>query len=102
MNETLSDKILGLRRYLNRNGVMEYWEGDTPKNKGIYVDLGAVMGNLEEAIKELKEDFGEFFINGKLRKCYQESLSLTEMLIRIDKIFGDKLIEGGKECLMGG
>ena len=51
---TLSEKILSLRRYLWSENGMEYWLGDNDKNKGIYVDLGAVMGNFKEFIKKVE------------------------------------------------
>ncbi len=51
------ESILSLRRYLPKDGKMIYWQGNNKKNKGIYVDLAAVMGKFEEFIRLLKEEF---------------------------------------------
>ncbi len=53
----LKEKLLALRRYLpdpDKSGSMIYWQGDNKKNRGIYVDLGAVMGWHKEFIQRLK------------------------------------------------
>ena len=85
MEETLSDNLLNLRRYLPSQesvGTMDYWLGDNRKNKGIYVDLGAVMGNLKQAIKEL----GSWF---KIKKKFE--YTNREILTLIKESFGEGL-----------
>lgn len=81
---SLGDDILNLRRYLPQSGKMNYWQGDTPDNRGIYVDLGAVMGNLKQAIKRTEKRL-------KLIGYVKEENYYNE----VDKIFkeefGDKL-----------
>ncbi len=81
---SLSNELLALRRYLPSKedfGTMDYWQGDTESNKGIYVDLGAVMGNVEKAVKELKAGL----FGGK--KPLEDNMAID----LIDKIFGEKL-----------
>jgi hypothetical protein len=59
---TLSDEILKLRRYLpspDQGGTMIYFEGDYKSNRGIYVDLGAVLGKIEKHLQEFKEELKE-------------------------------------------
>ena len=59
-DKSLSEIILNLRRYLpdpNTGGSMVYWQGDNKRNRGIYVDLGAIMGNLRQSVQRLKERF---------------------------------------------
>jgi len=82
----LSDNILNLRRYLPDNGCMKYWIGDTPDNRGIYVDLGAVVGNLKQAIKRLEGDIDKW-MEGR-----DGDIEFLKFLIK--RRFGDKLTGG--------
>ena len=84
--QSLSDKILNLRRYLSDNGSMIYWQGDNDRNRGIYVDLGAVMGNLKQAIQRLKDKI-------KPTAAYFGD----EIIKEIEEIFGDKLTKGERK-----
>ncbi len=95
---TLSSNLLALRRYLPDNGQMNYWVGDNKKNKGIYVDLGAVMSWNKEAIKKLKAPIESEirYIEKNILKTDSRAGKSTHLLFsqiikNIDKIFGDKL-----------
>lgn len=57
--ECLKILILGQRRYLPSKesaGIMEYWIGDTKDNKGIYVDLGGVIGKIDKLKDKLSQE----------------------------------------------
>lgn len=83
----LKTKLLNLRRYLPDNGKMNYWEGNNKMNRGIYVDLGAVMGNLREAILKLKKEIKNRKNEEGLLRPVKEELIEVEKLI--NKIIGN-------------
>ena len=55
--EKLKKEILKKRRYLPSKesiGTMDYWLGDNDENRGIYVDLGGIIGEIEKTAQEIK------------------------------------------------
>ena len=108
-DNTLSSKILALRRYLpdpDRSGSMIYWEGDNEKNRGIYVDLAAIMGCNKEFIQKLKVgnkiQLGSllssillWFLSDNIKIDEERLKRLFEGYLRsgfIDRLAGDDLI----------
>ena len=86
----LSESILSLRRYLPEDGKMIYWQGDNKKNRGIYVDLGAVMGHFRQFIKLLKEITMIDFMD-------EETFDVEAYHERIDNLAGKELIDNHTE-----
>ena len=83
--DTLSYNLLALRRYLPSNGQMNYWVGNNKKNKGIYVDLGAVMNWNKDFIQKVEEIVK--------RRCLGTSANCYEINKEIRKNAGDKLLK---------
>ena len=91
----LSESILNLRRYLSDNGKMNYWEGDNDENRGIYVDLGAVMGHFKEFIQLFKEVITTTASHGDNCRCpiKMNEYAMKQILERFEKLVGKELIE---------